>query len=172
MSSPLGPGRTTWHPGSGLPTPVSQMRQSPLPPSLRGRSGAAIIMRIGPAGADVARVHLRDGGSPDALIEAAALSLAQAAVHHGTIDHTRYSAWVHQHLPFLSQIPNAAALFGTVADAQRTVASVMAHRPATVGGPPHQQGQPSRPAVQQNALMSVARPPPRLGSPHNSLYSR
>jgi len=183
VTSPLGHGPASWHPGLGLSTPVSQMRQSPLPPSLTGENGPALVVRVGPAGADAAKMHLHHGGSPDTLIEAAALSLQQAAMVHGSLDPARYAAWVQHRLAFLSQIPDAAAIFGTIDDAQHTIGIVMAHRSAGGGAVSQAPGQPSsvpslvlqpssRSAPQPNALLPVAQSavPPR--SAHSSLYSR
>ena len=147
------------------------MKQPPMPPSLTGETGPAIVVRVGPAGADVAKLHLHHGGSPDTLIEAAALSLAQTAMQHGTLDPAAYATWVQQRLQFLAHIPNAAALFGTVEAAQHTVEAVTARRPDAVSAKRRSQGPsapPSPAAVQPNALLPVA----RLGSPHSSLYSR
>lgn len=77
------------------------------------------IVRTGPAGADVARAYLRAGGTPEALSDAAAFSLRQAAMKDGVIDPTKYAAWAQQRASFLSQIPDAAARFGAAADATR-----------------------------------------------------
>ena len=149
------------------------MRQPPLPPSLTGRTGPAIIVRTGPAGADVARAHLRHGGSLDALVEAAALSLAQEAMADGRLDPARYATWAQHRVAFLSQIPDAASWFGTVADAERTVNAIVPRAAVARGhAPAYQQDQPSSPPVRHNALMPLARTHGRLGSPHSSLYSR
>ena len=68
--------------------------------------------------------YLRAGGSPEALSDAAAYSLRQAAMRSdGTLDPGRYLAWAHGRAGFLSQIPEAAARFGAAADAQVSVAN-------------------------------------------------
>lgn len=155
------------------------MQQPPLPPRLTGETGPAVVVRVGPAGADVARLHLHHGGSPDTLIEAAALSLRHAALAHGKLDPAQYATWVQHRLAFLSQILDAAALFGTVDDAQHTIATVLAHRSTGGGAAPQSQGRPapsplpsSRSAPQPNALLPVVQSAARFGSAHSSLYSR
>jgi len=163
------PGSVPPHLQAGLSAPMSQMQQPPLPPSITGPHGPALAVRVGPAGADVAQRHIHQGGTPDDLIEAAALSLRQAAMVNGALDPARYSAWVHQRLAFLSHIPDAAALFGTIEFAQHTIEIVMAFRasrdgvdqqsqggPQSAQSPVPQSVPPSRPAPPANALMPVA----------------
>lgn len=179
MIPPLGPGPVPLHLQSGRSPPVSQMEQPPLPPSVAGEHGPAIIVRVGPAGADVAKMHLHHGGSTDTLIEAAALSLRKAATVHGLLDPARYSVWMHQRLAFLSEIPDAAAIFGTIDDAQHTINVVMAHRAARGDAGPQPQGPSpsspvpsSRPAPPSNALLPVARSAVPGGRPPTSPYGR
>lgn len=159
------------------------MEQPPLPPSLTGEHGPAVIVRVGPAGADVAKLHLHHGGSTDTLIEAAALSLRQVAMVHGSLDPARYTAWLHQRLAFLSEIPDAAAMFGTVDDARHTIDAVMAHRSARGDAGPQQQGRAvpspssspvpsSRSAPQPNALLPVARSAVPVGRLNRPSYPR
>lgn len=169
---------------SGASPPMSQVVHAPLPQSLHGSSTPApgglpgVIVRVGPAGGDAARTHLNAGHAPDALVEAAANSLGQAAMVGGRLDPARYAAWLQQRVQFLREIPNAAALFGSVEAAAHTIAAVMAVHAAGGGvqqvqqQPRPQPGPPSRPAVQQNALTPLARSGGRFGSPHSSLYSR
>lgn len=44
----------------------------------------------------------------------------------GRLDPAQYAQWVHQRVQFLSQIPNAAAMFGTIEAAQHTIQAVLA----------------------------------------------
>ena len=133
----------------------------PAPGGLPG-----LIVRVGPPGGDAARAHLDAGHSPDALVEAAANSLVQAAVVNGRLDPARYEAWLNQRVQFLREIPNAAALFGSVEAAAQTIAAVMGRNvpPADAAPVPPQQsaagapapGQPARPAIEPNALLHLA----------------
>jgi len=128
---------------TGSSPPLSQVAHSPLPPRMVNQPQGAplpapaglpgLIVRVGPAGGDAAQAHLRAGHSPDALVEAAANSLAQAAMVNGRLDPAQYHQWVQQRLQFLAQIPNAAALFGSVEAAQRTIQAVMT-RSGVAGG--------------------------------------
>lgn len=155
---------------TGASPPVSQVAHSPMPPRMLSHPHGAplpapsglpgIIVRVGPAGGDAAQAHLRAGHSPDALIEAAANSLAQSAMVGGRLDPARYAQWVQQRVQFLSQIPGAAALFGTVEAAQHTIQAVMS-RPGAAGGqtqqpvPPHPQSS-DQFAVRRGDLSPVA----------------
>lgn len=78
-----------------------------------------LIVRAGPVGADVAKAYIKAGGTPEALSDAAAFSLRQAAMKDGVLDPAKYAAWAQQRQSFLSQIPDAAARFGAAADASR-----------------------------------------------------
>ena len=81
-----------------------------------------IIVKVGPAGADVAKAYLAAGGSPAALSDAAAYSLRQAAARpDGTLDPAKVGAWAKARASFLSEIPEAANRFSAAADAQRAV---------------------------------------------------
>ena len=81
-----------------------------------------IIVKTGPAGADTARAYLAAGGTPDALTDAAAFSLRQAAMRaDGTLDPQRFAQWQAKRASFLSQIPDAQSSFGLAADAQRAL---------------------------------------------------
>lgn len=102
---------------------VKQPHGAPMPSPM---GLPAIIVRVGPPGGDAAQAHLHAGHSPDALVEAAANSLAQAAMVHGRLDPARYVQWVQQRVQFLSHILDAAALFGTLEAAQRTIQAVTA----------------------------------------------
>ena len=138
---------------SGMSPPLSQVPQSPLPPRLTGTPHGApipapgglpgLVVRVGPPGADAAQAHLRAGHSPDALVEAAANSLAQSAMVNGQLDPARYEAWVNGRLQFLAHIPGAAELFGSVEAAQRTIQAVMAHSGAA--GAQRQLPEPAQP---------------------------
>ncbi len=75
------------------------------------------IVKTGPAGADTAKAYLAAGGSPEALSDAAAFSLRQAAMKDGVLDPAAYAKWAKERQSFLSQIPDAAARFGAAADA-------------------------------------------------------
>ena len=166
------PGTVTMHPPAS--PPMSQVVHAPLPQSLQGSAVPApgglpgLIVRVGPPGGDAARAHLDAGHSPDALVEAAANSLFQAAVVQGRLDPARYIAWLQQRVQFLREIPNAAALFGSVEAAANTIAAVMGRNvpPADAAQapvPPQQSvaaqtapGQPVRPAIEPNALLQLA----------------
>jgi len=154
---PLGANPVPPYLQSGMSPPMSKMQQPPLPRSIAGEHGPAIIVRVGPAGADVAKTHLHHGGSIDALIEAAALSLRQAAMVHGSLDPARCTAWVRPRLAFLSEIPDAGAIFGTIDDAQHAIEVVMAHRAARGD------------AVPQPVPSSKSMPPPSSTLPPNAL---
>ncbi len=78
-----------------------------------------VIVRVGQAGADVAKAYLKAGGSPEALADAAAFSLRQAAMKDGVIDPAAYARWAKERASFLSQIPDAAQKFGAAADAAK-----------------------------------------------------
>ncbi len=84
----------------------------------------SLIVRTGAAGAETAKAYLAAGGTPEALSEAAAFSLRQAAMKDGVLDPAKYAAWAQQRQAFLSQIPDAAARFGSAADATRRAADV------------------------------------------------
>ncbi len=120
---------------SGMSPPVSQVAHPPMPPRLTGTPHGApmpapgglpgLVVRVGPPGAAAAQAHLAAGHSPDDLVEAAANSLAMAAMVGGHLDPARYHAWVNGRVQFLAHIPGAAKLFGTVEAAQRTLQAVM-----------------------------------------------
>jgi hypothetical protein len=78
----------------------------------------ASVIRTGPSGADHVRVYLEKGGSVEALTEAAAFSLRRDAMTDGVIDPQKYLRWAQQRSSFLSALPDAAARFGSAADAQ------------------------------------------------------
>lgn len=81
-----------------------------------------IIVKVGPAGADVAKAYLAAGGDPTALSDAAAYSLRQyAARADGTLDPGRVGTWAKDRASFLSQLPESADKFSAAADAQRAV---------------------------------------------------
>lgn len=81
-----------------------------------------LIVRVGPAGADVAKAYLKAGGDPAALSDAAAYSLRQAAMRpDGTLDPAKVGVWAKARSSFLSQIPADADRFSAAADAQRAV---------------------------------------------------
>jgi hypothetical protein len=81
-----------------------------------------IIVKVGPAGADVAKAYLAAGGDPEALAEAAAFSLRRyAARPDGTLAPDKVGAWAKERASFLSQLPESADKFSAAADAQRAV---------------------------------------------------
>lgn len=161
-------------PPAAAPPGPSQVVHAPFPSSLVGnRPGAPVpvpgglpglIVRVGPPGGVAARAHLDAGHSSDTLIEAAANSLAAAAMVGGRLDPARYEAWLQQRVQFLREIPNADALFGSVEAAAHTIAAIMGQNRSVgsaVGGgqqqpqQPQQPGQPSRPPVETNALLPL-----------------
>lgn len=86
-----------------------------------------LIVRVGPAGADTARAYLAAGGSPEALVDAAAYSLRTAARRpDGSLDPADVARWMEQRQGFLSVIPDAAARFGQAGEAQRALDVAMA----------------------------------------------
>ena len=94
-----------------------------------------IIVRAGPAGRDVATAYLKAGGSPEALSDAAAYSLRQfpgARRADGSLDPAKVTAWANQRGSFLSAIPEAAARFRAVAEAQRAADAGTAEGAATL----------------------------------------
>lgn len=81
-----------------------------------------IIVKVGSDGADVAKAYLKAGGNPAALTDAAGWSLRQAATRaDGSLDPSKVEAWAGKRSAFLSAIPETAAKFKAVADAQRAV---------------------------------------------------
>lgn len=170
----------------GMSPPISHMVQPPLPPHLTHKPHGApvpapgglpgLIVQTGPPGSDAAQAHLQAGHSVDDLVEAAANSLAAAAMVHGRLDPGRYAEWVQQRLHFLGHIPNAAALFGNVEAAQRTIHAVTS-RAGAAGGhrlPPDRTA--PRPgarfAVQQNDLTPIVSPATSYAGRPNSLLTR
>ena len=171
---------------SGMSPPISQMAHAPLPHHLAPKPHGAplpapgglpgTIVRVGPAGGDAAQAHLRAGHSPGELVEAAANSLAQAAMVHGRLDPSQFAEWVRHRLHFLAHIPHATELFGTVEAAECTIQAITSR-----AGAPH--GHQLRPApaaprpgarfaVQQNDLMPVASSATSYASRSNPLLPR
>lgn len=94
-----------------------------------------IIVKVGPQGADTARAYLAAGGSPQALSDAAAFSVRQAATNaDGTLDPARIGSWMRQRQSFLSQAPEAAARFQAVADAHTALQEGRTGAAATLKG--------------------------------------
>jgi hypothetical protein len=86
-----------------------------------------IIVKVGPAGADVAKAYLAAGGSPEALSDAAAYSLRQYAGRaDGSLDPKDVARWVDGRAGFLSVIPDIRAKFAAVADSQRALEAAQA----------------------------------------------
>jgi len=150
---------------TGASPPVSQVAHSPMPPRMLSQPHGAplpapgglpgLVVRVGPAGADAAQAHLRAGHPPDALIEAAANSLAMAAMVNGHLDPARYHAWVSGRLQFLAHISSAAELFGSVEAAERTIQAVMV-RSGAAGGQSQQPG--GQVAVRRSGMLPVTSP--------------
>src|SRR6185312_14860355 len=109
------------------------LQQGPTAGSFRAPDAAVpnIIVKVGPQGADVVRAYTAAGGTPEALTDAAAYSLRQAALKpDGTLDPAKYQAWAKQRSSFLSALPDAANRFRTAADAQIAVNDAAAARAA------------------------------------------
>lgn len=170
---------------TGASPPISTVAHTPLPPRMVGQPHGApvpapaglpgLIVRVGPAGGDAALAHLGAGHSPGALVEAAANSLAMAAMVNGRLDPARYAQWVQQRLQFLAHVPDAAALFGSVEAAERTIQAVMSR--AGAGASAAQPG-PAAPhagprfAVRRNDLAPVASPATSYADRLNPLLTK
>ena len=78
-----------------------------------------IIVKTGATGADTARAYLAAGGSPQALADAAAFSLRQAAMGpDGLLNISNAASWAKNRQSFLSQTPELRQAIQSAVDAR------------------------------------------------------
>ena len=78
-----------------------------------------IIVKTGPTGAETARAYLAAGGSPQALADAAAFSLRQAAMGpDGLLNINSAASWLKGRQSFLSQTPELRQAIQATVDAR------------------------------------------------------